>query len=35
LKTPFVVDEQQRARLVRWWDAHPEEIRRRFDAIQR
>jgi hypothetical protein len=35
LKTPFAVNEQQLARLVRWWDAHPDEIRRRVDALHR
>lgn len=34
MKTPFVVSEEQRARLVKWWDAHPDEVRRRFDALQ-
>jgi HEAT repeat protein len=35
LKTSFAFNEQQLARLVKWWDAHPEEVQRRFLALAR
>lgn len=35
LKTSFAFDERQLARLVRWWDAHPDEVQRRFVALAR
>lgn len=33
LKTPFAMNEPQLARLARWWDTHPEELRRRVAAL--
>ncbi|MEO6777699.1 MAG: hypothetical protein ABI467_32535 [Kofleriaceae bacterium] len=35
LKVPLAIDEAQLVRLKKWWDAHPEQIEKRFRAAHK